>query len=64
MYVTPEPDNVEFATFETPLDKKGKKLDVTDQEMCFKSIQPYFDNLLAYKNNLVSNGDGEKTDHI
>jgi ribosomal protein S18 acetylase RimI-like enzyme len=33
LYVTPEPDNVEFAMFETPLDKKGKRLDLNDPEM-------------------------------
>ena len=49
VYVTPEPDNVEFATFETPLDKKGKKLDVNDPEMNAKSIIPYYETLLTYK---------------
>ena len=56
VYVTPEPDNVEFATFETPLDKKGKKLDLCDPDMIIKSVQPYYDSLMSYKNNSVSNG--------
>lgn len=45
IYVTPEPDNVEFVCFETPLDKKGKVLDVADPELDSKSIQPYFNSI-------------------
>lgn len=56
LYVTPEPDNVEFAMFETPLDNKGKKLDVTDPQLYEKGCQPYFDNIEDYnKFNSASN---------
>lgn len=48
LYVTPEPDNVEFALFETPLDKKGKKLDITDPELNSKSVQTYFLTIEEY----------------
>ena len=44
-----EGDGVEFATFETPLDKKGKKIMINDPEIEFKSIQPYHDDVAAYK---------------
>ena len=39
------PDDVEFALFETPLDKKGVKLDINDPELSSKQIQPYFDSV-------------------
>ena len=48
VYTTPEPDNVEFALFETPLDKKAKKLDVKDPEFEDKSIQQYFSTIEEY----------------
>lgn len=43
------PDNVEFALFETPLDKKGKKLSLTDPQIQSKSVQPYFDDVDEFK---------------
>ena len=52
-----EGDDVEFATFETPLDKKGKKIHIDDPDMDEKSIQPYFDDIGAYKLSLeIKNG--------
>lgn len=45
-----QPDNVEFALFETPLDKKGKKLSCEDPEIDEKSVQPYFDKVEDFKN--------------
>jgi hypothetical protein len=43
------PDNVEFALFETPLDKKGNKLSCDDPSLDDKSVQPYFDLVDDYK---------------
>lgn len=44
------PDNVEFALFETPLDKKGKKLSFDDPSLDQKSVVPYFDLVEDFKN--------------
>ena len=49
VYVTPEPDLCEFATFETPLDKKGNKLDLNHPEFTTLAIQTYFDSLSDFK---------------
>jgi ribosomal protein S18 acetylase RimI-like enzyme len=49
VYTTPEPDNVEFVTFETPLDKKGKKLDINDPEISDKGVQVYFSTIEEYQ---------------
>ena len=38
-------DKTEFATFETPIDKKGNKIQIDDPEMSSKQIQPYFDDV-------------------
>ena len=43
------PDNVEFALFETPLDKKGSKIRIDDPEMAAKQVQPYFDDIEEFK---------------
>jgi uncharacterized protein YoxC len=47
----------EFATFETPIDKKGKKLHIDDPELESKSIQPYFDDVPKYKQSLSNIND-------
>lgn len=44
------PDNVEFALFETPLDKKGAKLSCDDPALDQLSVQPYFDLVEEFKN--------------
>ena len=41
------PDDVEFALFESPLDKKGNKIMPNDTET--ESVQPYFDEIDDYK---------------
>lgn len=66
IYITPEPDNVEFALFETPLDKKGKKLDVNDPDMYEKACQPYFDKIEDFYNfnNSSSNEETHKKEEI
>jgi ribosomal protein S18 acetylase RimI-like enzyme len=38
-------DGTEFATFETPIDKKGMKIQIDDPEMASRQIQPYFDDV-------------------
>lgn len=45
------PDNVEFALFETPIDKRGKKLDVKKQENWKDvAVQDYYDGVEDFKN--------------
>lgn len=40
------PDNVEFALFETPIDKKGKKLDLNKQDDWKElAVQEYYDGI-------------------
>ena len=41
------PDDVEFALFESPLDKKGNKIMEGDNET--EQVQPYYDNIDEYK---------------
>ena len=43
------PDCVEFALFETPLDKQGKKIYIDDNEMTAKQVHPYFNNTEEFK---------------
>jgi len=50
VYVTPEPDNCEFALFETPLDKKGKKLDLTAPNTYENGCQVYHESIEDYYN--------------
>ena len=41
------PDDVEFALFESPLDKKGNKIMLGDTES--EPVQPYYDEIDEYK---------------
>ena len=44
------PDNVEFALFETPIDKKGKKLNIKKQDNWKDlAVQTYYDGVNEFK---------------
>lgn len=53
------PDDVEFALFESPLDKKGNKILPGDTET--ETVQPYFEEIDDYK---LANPKEEKEDKI
>ena len=43
------PDNVEFALFETPVDCKGRKIDVSDPDIKEKQVHPYYFDASEFK---------------
>lgn len=59
VYHTPEPDNVEFALMETPLDSKGKKADTAAIESCTGLIQAYYQTIEEFYVESSSEEEGE-----
>ena len=57
------PDEVEFALFETPLDKRGAKLDINDPQMSGKQVQPYYDDIAEYKR-MMEKDDSEEEEKV
>jgi len=46
------PDNVEFALFETPIDKKGKKMNLNEQKDWRElAVQTYYEGVADFKKN-------------
>lgn len=64
MYVTPEPDNVEFALFETPLNKKGIKLDLQAENWADNCCQAYFETIEDFYSNQKIEGKKDQVDDI